>query len=257
MDNAVMKKDFPDSKQRLAVCFKQFRNNREDDSMQIHSFTADLEVRAENAEKGIFEGHASIFNVPFEHFFGSEVVLPGAFANTLQSKHPKKIKMLAQHDQSKMIGVWEELREDSKGLFVRGRLLTEIQSAKEALLLLKEGVLDSMSIGFRAVKENLRIEEDEEIRELVEVNLLEISLVAIPAQPDALVTSVRSASPEEITSKRDLERALRDAGFPVSTSKYITAGWTPPARRDVEGGIEDLAAEMRSVTKMLKSATGV
>ena len=99
---------------------------------------------------------------------------------------------------------------------------------------MREGLLDSMSIGFRTVDE--RFNSKKRVRELLEVKLMEISLVLFPAQEDALISSVKHLSPDEIENKRDLENALRDAGFSQSTSKFIVAGWTPPARRDVEGG---------------------
>ncbi len=143
----------------------------------------------------------------------------------------------------------DEIKEDSMGLFVRGRLLMELSAAKEAFILMKEGALDSMSIGFRTVVD--QFDSKTKMRKLLELQLFEISLVAIPGQLGALVTSVKQASPEDITTKRDLENALCNAGFSVSTSKFITAGWTPPARRDVEGGKTELVASIRQAAKKI------
>ena len=216
--------------------------------MKTKDLSLDFELRGLDEDKGEFEGHAALFNTPDR--FG-EIIAPGAFKRSLH-KHKKRVKMLRGHNANDIIGVWEEIREEKDGLFVRGRLLLELNAAKEAFILLKEKALDAMSIGFLIDKEEFDVKKSQ--LTLLEINLLEISLVTIPRQPGALVTSVRSASPEEITTKRELETALRDAGFPVSTSKYITAGWTPPALRNAEGG-DELVKRIRRLTKSL-TATG-
>ena len=130
--------------------------------------------------------------------------------------------------------------------------MLQLQAAAEAFILLKEKALDALSIGFLPATEEFDSKKKQ--LNILEIDLFEISLVALPRQPGALVTSVRTMSPEEITTKRDLEIALRDAGFPVSTSKYICAGWTPPAPRDAEGGNE-LVKRIRRLTESL-TATG-
>lgn len=219
----------------------------EENPMKTKDLSIDLELHALDEDKGEFEGHAALFNTPDR--FG-ELIAPGAFKRSLH-KHKKRIKMLRGHDANSIIGVWEEIREDKDGLFVRGRLLLELTAAKEAFILLKEKALDALSIGFLIDKEEFDVKKKQ--LTLLEVNLLEISLVTIPRQAGALVTSVRAMSPEEITSKRDLEKALRDAGFPVSTSKYICAGWTPPALRNAEGG-DEMVKRIRRLTESLTAA---
>jgi len=210
-------------------------------------FVVPLEMNA-LTEEGTFEGHAALFDIPNEF---DEIVLPGAFKRTLH-KHPKKrIRMLRQHQQREIIGVWQKIVEDDKGLFVRGKLLTELSIAKESLILMKEGALDSLSIGFRTIKDQFNTVK--KLRELIELQLFEISLVAIPAQLGALITSVRELGPDDILTKRDLENALRDAGFSDSASRYISAGWEPPAQRDAGGGYDDLADRISAFAKTVKT----
>jgi len=225
------------------------RKPNEDDKMLTRSISTELNLCASDAEEGTFEGHAAIFG-KLNAF--DEIVVPGAFKKTLRTRGKHKVKMLRQHRQDSIIGVWEELREDSDGLFVRGRLLTEIQIAKETLILLKAKAMDGLSIGFRTIIEEFD-NKKKQIR-LLELELFEISLVAIPAQAAALITSVREMSPEEITTKLELEKALRNAGFSTSTSKYICAGWNPPASRNAEGG-EEVVKRIQRLTESL-TATG-
>lgn len=250
MSSEQMKKEFPNKDQRLAVCFSQFKKKSSvgEDVMQTRDLSLDLELYALDEDKGEFEGHAALFNKPDRR---GEIIAPGAFKRSLH-KDKKKVKMLRGHDQNAIIGVWETIREDSEGLFVKGRLLLQLATAAETFILLKENALDGLSIGFQVLKEQFDTKKEQ--LTLLEVALFEISLVAIPRQPGALVTSVRTVSPEEITTKRDLEIALRDAGFPVSTSKYICAGWTPPARRDAEGDNE-VVKRIRRLTESI-TATG-
>ena len=92
--------------------------------------------------------------------------------------------MLWQHDPARPIGVWDEVREDAKGLFVRGRLLLEVQAAREAHVLLQAGAIDGLSIGYRT----LRAEKAAGGQRLLhEIELWEVSLVTFPMLPEARV----------------------------------------------------------------------
>jgi HK97 family phage prohead protease len=167
----------------------------------VEQKAASFELKREPDEDGIFEGYASVFGVVDQ---GMDVVERGAFAKSLGSG--RKVKMLWQHDVSQPIGIWEEVREDEKGLFVRGRLLKEVAKGREAMALLRAGALDSMSIGYRTIAAS--DEANGRVRKLMEVELHEISLVTFPMLPDAKITAVKS-----ITTEREFEAFLRDAGY--------------------------------------------
>ena len=136
---------------------------------------------------GGFSGYASRFNVVD---LGRDLVLPGAFAESLARRGPRGIKMLFQHDPAEPIGVWQELREDNYGLFARGRVLPEVARGREVLALMRAGALDGLSIGFRAVEG--RTDRKTGVRRLGRVDLWEISVVTFPLLPEARVSSVKS-----------------------------------------------------------------
>lgn len=159
------------------------------------------------ADDGTFEGYASVFGVVDQ---GLDAVAPGAFSKTLGTR---QIRMLWQHDTAQPIGVWTEVREDERGLFVKGRLLPEVDKGREALALLRAGAIDSMSIGYRTIQ----AEQDGRVRKLLEIDLFEISLVTFPMLPDAKVTAVKS-----IETERDFERFLREAGYSRKEATAIT-----------------------------------
>ncbi|HMQ95137.1 MAG TPA: HK97 family phage prohead protease [Amaricoccus sp.] len=150
-------------------------------------------------------GYASIFGAA-DH--GGDVVQPGAYGASLAAlaKAGRGVKMLWQHDPSRPIGVWDEVREDKRGLFVRGRLLPEVQAGREALVLLKAGAIDGLSIGYRT----LRSEKAAGGKRLLhEIELWEVSLVTFPMLSDARVQA--EISEEEADLARTLTDAFREA----------------------------------------------
>jgi len=165
---------------------------------------------------GAFEGYASLFEAVDD---GCDAVLPDAFRRSLAEKGPEGIKLLWQHDPSEPIGVIDTLREDARGLFVKGRLLTDVQRAREAHSLMRCGALDGLSIAYRTVK--ARHDPRTRIRLIDEVDLWEIPLVTFPMQRGASIAAFKNARPETI---RDFEAFLREAGgFSKNEAKALAA----------------------------------
>lgn len=131
---------------------------------------------------GVFTGYAARFNAVD---LGRDLILPGAFTESLARRGAAGVRMLFQHDPAEPIGVWQELREDAQGLFARGRLLPEIARGREVLALMRAGAIDGLSIGFRAVQG--RTQPKTGVRRLSRIDLWEISVVTFPMQPDARV----------------------------------------------------------------------
>jgi len=124
-------------------------------------------------------GYASIFGSADQ---SGDQVQPGAFSRSLEKT--RSIKMLWQHDPAQPIGVWEEIKQDDHGLWVKGRLLIDVAKGREAASLVAAGAIDGLSIGYRTVKAQ-RAETGG--RKLEEIDLWEISLVTFPMLADARV----------------------------------------------------------------------
>ena len=124
---------------------------------------------------------------------GHDIVLPGAFRESLDMRGPTGIKMLFQHNPNEPIGVWDQLTEDARGLYVRGRLMLDVARAREVLSLMRAGALDGLSIGFRAI--GGRRDAKSGIRRLAKVDLWEISVVTFPLLPDARIAYVKGRRP--------------------------------------------------------------
>ena len=135
---------------------------------------------------GTFSGYASLFG---RVDLGKDIIERGAFARSLRDRGAKNIRMLFQHDPNEPIGVWTEIKEDARGLFVRGRLTTEVERAREVLSLMRGGALDGLSIGFRTVR--ARKDADAGVRRVIEADLWEISVVTFPMLPEARVDAVK------------------------------------------------------------------
>lgn len=137
---------------------------------------------------GTFSGYASRFNIAD---LGRDLVLPGAFRDSITKRGPRGIKMLFQHDPAEPIGVWMDVREDAHGLFVRGRVLPEVARGREVLALMRAGAVDGLSIGFKTM--NGRTDPKTGIRRLSRVDLWEISVVTFPMLPEARVSAVKTS----------------------------------------------------------------
>lgn len=151
-----------------------------------------LETKFARVEMGVslrdgtvIEGYASRFGVTDQ---GGDVVARGAYAASLKSvaAEGRKIKMLWQHDPSEVIGVWDVLREDETGLWVKGRLLEATRRGREAAALIGAGAIDGLSIGYRTIE---AVKGAGGARVLNRLELWEVSLVTFPMLPTARVAA--------------------------------------------------------------------
>ncbi|WP_243267703.1 HK97 family phage prohead protease [Sulfitobacter sp. DSM 110093] len=130
-------------------------------------------------------GYASLFGAADQ---GGDLVEAGAYAACLTRAKSagRSIKMLWQHDPAQPIGVWDEVREDKRGLWVKGRLLSSVARGREAAALIEAGAIDGLSIGYRTVKAGKNTKGQ---RLLSELELWEVSLVTFPMLPTARVAA--------------------------------------------------------------------
>ena len=160
----------------------------------------------EAVEDGVrIEGYASYFG---EVDRSGDIVAKGAYGASLAALDAKagQVKMLWQHDPAQPIGVWDEVREDARGLFVKGRILADVAKGREAAALIAAGAIDGLSIGYRTVKAT---KDDKGRRLLTELELWEVSLVTFPMLPSARV-GAKGEGPED-AALRDLARVFDDA----------------------------------------------
>lgn len=128
-------------------------------------------------------GYVSTFN---NMDLGRDIVVPGAFAKSLKVR--PKVPFLRDHDQRLVLGVSLSLKEDTKGLFGRFKI-SKTKLGEETHELIKDGALDSFSFGY--MMQDYDIDRKKSIRYLKDVNLYETTLLSVPMNPLATVTSYK------------------------------------------------------------------
>lgn len=146
--------------------------------------TLAFEVKNLDEETGIFEGYAATFSEMPDAY--KDIIERGAFTKTLNERG-NRIKILWHHDVREPIGKPLEIKEDNKGLWVKGKLSLGVQRAREVLHLMKDGVITELSIGYDAIKAPVI----DGVRRLKEIALWDVSPVVFAANADALVMSVK------------------------------------------------------------------
>ena len=190
-----------------------------------------FEIKAEDIkEDGTFEGWGSLFDNEPDAY--RDLVARGAFEETLAKggRNETGIAMLYQHRPDKVVGVWLSLREEPKGLRVKGQLAIETQIGREVyeimLLGVKTGVWKfSLSIGYDTLEyeeQTVKIGDAKiKVRLLKKVDLWEISIVTFPAKLGATITTVKQI--KEAKTVREIEDALRDSGLSKKEAQQVIA----------------------------------
>lgn len=203
-------------------------------SLKVRDFQ--LEVKAADiADDGTFTGYGSVFGV--EDSYG-EIVAPGAFKDSLAALAEKKrmVPVLWQHRSGEPLGVYSELTEDDHGLKVTGKLLVnEIGQAKEALALMRAGAVTGLSIGYWVRQSSY--DEKTNVRTLLVLDLVEVSLVTFPANDEARIDAVKfKLAHGELPTLPEFERLLREAGFSRTKAAVVAAHGLPHLLQREAGG---------------------
>lgn len=150
-------------------------------------------------------GYASLFGAADQT---GDVVEPGAYAAGLGrlAQSGGRVRMLWQHDPREVIGVWDEISEDARGLHVRGRILADVARGREAAALIGAGAIDGLSIGYRTKRAT---RDAQGRRHLHEIELWEVSLVTFPMLQEARVGA--KSAPGDGRALQMLATALREA----------------------------------------------
>lgn len=183
---------------------------------------------ANSEDGGTVEGYASVFGLTHE---SGDIVEPGAFKKTIRERVKKgMVPYLDSHqwDVAHTIGSITDAAEDSHGLHYTAKL-SKSASAQDAKLKMREGHIKRNSIGFYALRENWKQDDQpssdsadrkEMRRHIQEVKLMEISAVPLADDPGAVITSVKSAVPFG-----DLPLAPRDRAWDAGAARKRIAGW--------------------------------
>jgi HK97 family phage prohead protease len=209
--------DVPKCKSHLDRYYAKARKEYDDDSIKApwareekelprHHLRAevealDLEIREaeEDSDDSVeFEGYAIRWSdeATIGFFFRfKERFKRGAFKKTIRERGPNgngQIKFLRQHnDRQSVAAKILELKEDATGLWFRARTIAT-GVGRDLAVELREGVVDTLSIGFDVVLEEIDRDSEPVLRTVIEARLYEISAVLWPAYAGATVEAVRA-----------------------------------------------------------------
>jgi len=204
------------------------------------------EVKAAGDGDWEVSGYPSVWDVVD---LGNDVVHKGAFTKTLHDGG--RVRFLYGHDQRSVLGSPLELKEDDQGLFGRFRI-SKTRLGEEVRTLLHDGAVDSFSIGYRA--RDWRFDA-KDVRHLDGIDLLEVSVVALPMLPRALVTGVKGGSEGAAGLPFDgLWQQLRDAFLSLQAG---TAEAKALAARRADEGRSLSERHLAALTRTLEAAEAV
>ena len=170
-------------------------------------------------DEGIIEAYVSIFgNVDSD----GDIIMRGAFLESLAKKFPVGCW---SHEWDEPIAKTLEAREDAKGLYIKAQLVMTVQRAREAFDLIKAGVIDEFSIGFRILDWEY---DDAGHRIIKKVRLYEWSPVVAGANPDTEMISAKSEKKDaeegtpHIVTQEDLDANPELVGQGVKVGDEIT-----------------------------------
>ncbi|HCL14849.1 MAG TPA: HK97 family phage prohead protease [Pseudomonas sp.] len=204
-----------------------------------------FEVKAAD-DAGNFEGYAAVFdNVDL----GDDVILQGAFTRVKTARNDR-LKLALYHDLTRLVGT-SEFSQDEHGLYLKGRVNLAVSYARDAYELMKDGSLDSMSIGFNTLEADYQQRAGRNVRVIKSAELWEASFVPFGMNPEAQVLSVKS-------DIRLFENALRERmGLSQKEAAAVASLGYPALRRD--GGSEATAIvdELKDLSNLFNHHFGV
>ena len=196
-----------------------------------------LEIKRLNERE--FEGYGSTFGG--EPDLGGDIIARGAFTETLADHKARGTLplMFWAHDPAQVPGAWQEMREDDRGLFVKGKF-ADTQLGNEVRELLNMKAVRGLSIGFRLRERSFN---DEGVRVIQSVDLMEVSVVSLAMNPLAQVSRSKSLRLSEygeyVPTEREFEKTLRDAGLSRTVAKACTRHIFASAGRDVSDLVDN------------------
>ena len=214
--------------------------------MQNHEYKKmQFKLDSYNEEEGIFSGYGAVFsNVDT----GGDIIEPGAFTKTL-AEGWERVKILALHNDCWLpSGRPIELREDANGLYLSAKV-SDTSMGKDIKVLLKDGVLNELSIGYDPVVFDY---DAEGIRHLREIKLWEVSVVTWAMNPEAKITgykSMQEAAERALEIEQELAKDMK-AGRKISNMRLKSLQDASKAMKKASSIIDAVIREVEGAKKV-------
>ncbi len=204
-----------------------------------------FEVKAVD-DAGNFEGYAAVFN---NIDLGDDVILPGAFTK-VKTTRAGRLKLALFHDLKLLVGS-AEFSQDDHGLHLKGRVNLAVSYARDAYELMKEGTLDSMSIGFNTLLSTFEERAGRTVRIIKQAELWEASIVPFGMNPQATISDVKS-------DIRLFENALRERmGLSQKEAAAVASLGYSAVHRDGGTAATAIVDELKEISNLFTNQFGV
>lgn len=176
-----------------------------------------LELRSES--QGIITGYGAVFGGIDSY---GDTIIKGAFRESLaqHKANGSAPVMLWAHKPESPVGRWTDMIEDARGLKLTGQINMRTSAGTEAFEHLKAGDINGLSIGYRIPKGGSEYREG--INFLKRIDLAEVSIVSVPADSAARISSIKAQTVKPATV-RSLEEALKEIGYSRNEARNIAA----------------------------------
>lgn len=203
-----------------------------------------FEVKAVD-DAGNFEGYASVFN---NIDLGDDIIVPGAFTK-VKTTRQGRLKLALFHDLTRLVGS-ADFKQDDHGLYINGQVNLKVSYARDAYELMRDGTLDSMSIGFNTITAAYEERSGRTIRVIKEAELWEASIVPFGMNPEAQVTSVKS-------DIRAFESALRERiGLSQKEAAAVASHGFSALHRDGDNAATEIVDGLKAIDQLFTDHFG-
>jgi HK97 family phage prohead protease len=212
------------------------KHNQPEETTERETATLKFKLApAEELEEGMFRGVASAFDTLIDTYIPT-FIKRGAFKETIK-KDRARIKILWQHDPDKPIGLPEEMKETDEGLEITARISDTLEG-RDALTLMRDGVVDDLSIGFDPLKWTIEKRPDlGDVRIVSKARLWEISPVTHGANPKAKILEVNEQGGETQAVVNGTDTDTSTTGTPVG-EEAVTGTITVRIIADEDQGLD-------------------
>ena len=166
-------------------------------------------IKSAEADAGTITGYFSTYDrIPDSY---GDIVAPGAFTETIkkreESGHP--FPLCWNHDLNMIIGKVDKIEDDEKGPLMTASFFGT-PLAQEKRELVKSGVVFQFSFAYDILEAGpTEIEEGVKAYELKKLDLFEVSIVPIPANPRAEMTEIKSGARNSKKDAADIKEAIK------------------------------------------------
>lgn len=199
-------------------------------TVQNKSLTCAVTEFKYDEETGVFECYG---NTKGNIDHAKDRTMDGAYQKSIEQHKANGTmpNMFWAHNPHELpVGKWLDMREDAKGLWMKGKL-SKTTMGSDIEILAKDGALDSFSIGYSVGEERWNAEKG--CNDLLEIKIIETSWVNRPCNEESRLIGIKSMlDNNELPTKRDLEKMLREQGLSKKQAEKIASKYDPTPEPD-------------------------